>query len=151
MDSSNTLYSNFITYTNHINAYFYKDQDYYFVITSYDNKKISENERKSMPVLINFVPKDFVEYEFEVVEATSSFLYLRNFSNDYLVSLSKIPNQEIDSSSSSNETDEFAYENNKLENEYEYNQNQSDYESYYSDNSEDGYDSEGFYFRQRYY
>ena len=158
MESATTILTNNTTYSNYIRVYFYKDQEqsYNMVIVSYDNNRVNVTERKSFQVLINFVPEDFVEYEFDVVEATSSYLRLTHFSNEYVINFMK-------------ESTERNYGENVLEYEPEYKNNETQYqesniiweqcptnesenEMYeYPDDydSEDGYDSEGYYFRVR--
>lgn len=157
MESTTSTYRlNVITCSTYIKAYFYKDQDYYFVITSYDNIKLTQDQRKCMRVLIDFIPVDFAEYEFEVVEATSSYFHLRNFLHDYyIVNLAHDTSQECtpnmfddtnEYDTPSSEIIDFNQENNVIE--VVEIINESDDEMYYSD-SEDGYDSEGYYFRVR--
>jgi hypothetical protein len=156
MESTTSTYqSNAITCSNCIKAYFYKDQDYYFVITSYDNIKLTQDERKCVKVLIDFIPLEFVEYEFEVVEATSSYFHLRNFLHNYYINFVQDTSNEGTSNTSEYDYNhdepfsnivEFNQENNVIETCD--NTNNTDDEMYYSD-SEDGYDSEGYYFRVR--
>lgn len=141
--TTSTSQSNLITYSCNIKAYFYKDQDYYFVITSYDNNKLMPDERICLRVIINFIPEDFIEYEFEVIEATSSYFHLRNLLNDYYIIFVQDTNYESDIFS--NRIVEINQENNIME--VVETTNESDDDLYYSDDSADGYDSEGYYFR----
>ena len=110
-----------------------------------------------MRVLIDFIPVDFVEYEFEVVEATSSYFHLRNFFRDYYIInfvqdtsqeyTPNTPEYDYNHDNPSSGIIDFDQENNIIE--IVNNTNNSDDEMYYSDDSEDGYDSEGYYFRVR--
>jgi len=153
-------------YSTNIRAYFYTDhneQTDNMVIVSSDNKRIRVGERKSFQVLIDFMPEDYVEYEFGVIEATSTYLRLTQLTNEYLITiitesteLNHIenvinyepeyePDEEIpDESQEQNIIWETAQPKYESDNEiYEYNQ----LDGYASTDSEEGYDSEGFYFR----
>jgi|LauGreDrversion4_2_1035121.scaffolds.fasta_scaffold32190_2 hypothetical protein len=169
MESTNAILNNNTTYTNSIRAYFYTNQGYSYktynmVIVCYDDNWINVTNRKSFQVLINFVPEDFVEYDFDVIEATSSYLHLKMFSNDYTV------NFITESSEVNNGENVFDYEpapehlNMQTKNTNETNiidsqetkilnsDNQMDFhdEEYnytYGYDSADDYDSEGYYFR----
>lgn len=162
MESANSIVYANTTYTNYIRAYFYKDQDEHtdnMVIVSYDNNRIPVANRKSFQVLIDFVPEDFVEYDFDVIEATSSYLHLNQLSNKYII------NFITESTKSSYFDNVYSYEPeseliNQDENAHQIETNivwestqnptESDNEMYeYSDgyDSADGYDSEGYYFR----
>ncbi len=170
MESTNAILNNNTTYTNSIRVYFYSNQGhsyktYNMVIVRYDDNWIDVTDRKSFSVLINFVPEDFVEYEFDVIEATSSYLHLKMFSNDYtvnFVSESSEPNfdenvldyepaLEYQNMQTSNtietniiDSQETNYSNNQTNQMELYD---DEYNDTYDYDSEDGYDSEGYYFR----
>ncbi len=173
MESSNAILNNNTTYTNSIRAYFYTNQDhpyktYNMVIVRYDDNWIDVTDRKSFSVLINFVPEDFVEYDFDVVEATSSYLHLKMFSNDYTVNFvsesseanygenvldyeSALEHQNMQTSNTSEtniiDSQETNYSNNQTNQMDFYDEEYNSYNDVDGYESADGYDSEGYYFR----
>lgn len=168
MESANAIVTNNSSYTTHIRVYFYKDhkeQTYNMVIVGYDNNRIEVSERKSFQVLIDFIPEDFIEYEFDVVEATSTYLHVTQLGNKFMINFT------TESKEENYEENVFEYEpecclvehhevkseaniiwekgptTNESDNEincYDYSDGYDSADCY---DSADGYDSEGYYFR----
>jgi len=146
METSTSYQTNIATFYNYLKGYFYKDKygSYNFVVVEYDNRKLDINERNNLRVSIDFIPEEFIEYEFDIVEATSSYLHLRNFGNNYYL----VINQETPlESKTDTEQTQFDYNYGEILDTQEF---ESDNDFYcYSDDEADGYDSEGYYFRPR--
>lgn len=143
-----------IEYTSNVNTYlkcFFNKQNsssaYNLIITKFNNVILDEN-RKTFEVSVNFFPEPFVEYIFVVVEATSSYLQVKN--NGYIYKICFI-----------NEPTQLQDKTNQTNSIFNYDQ-KSDFESdscsgfgsdtcseTYSEQEADGYDSEGYYFRLR--
>ncbi len=152
--------NNVFTYSNYLRGYFFKDSTctYNFQITQYNNESVKPDENSSLTVSIDFVPDEFVEYEFNVIEATSSYLHLANGSNMYFIGIvdkkNTSTNTEPDTCSqferdlyvnNSNITDVIDYDSTQQDQELD----EPDDYYYWSENEEDGYDSEDYYFRVR--
>jgi len=135
MNSTNNIFELNLPIVKYIRGFFYtKDSNYYFVITEYDSNKLLPDKRIHINITINFVPENYLEYDFEVIQITSSYFHLRNFLYDFIFNY----DQNMIQSSIL-----FTQPNNQINvnNPYE-----SDNETDYSDCSADGYDSEGFFF-----
>ena len=135
MNSINNIFELNLSIVKYIRGFFYiEDSNYYFVITKYDNNKLLPSKRIYINITINFVPKNYVEYDFEVIQITSSYFHLCNFLYDFIFNY----DQNIIQSSIL-----ITQPNNQItiNNAYE-----SDNETEYSNCSADGYDSEGFFF-----
>jgi hypothetical protein len=140
----NTYEYNTNTFRNYIKGHFYKQQSktYIFVIIEYDN--YNPSPYKCLQVLIDFIPEEYIEYEFEVVNATSSFLHLKYFGYDYYIDIIQLEqkNNEKNNNQIKVYTNEIKNINNSLsnlDNELDYN----------IDDELDGYDSEGYFFRPK--
>ncbi len=154
--------NNVFTYSNYLRGYFFKDSTYTynFQITQYNNESVKPDGNSSLTVSIDFVPDEFVEYEFDVIEATSSYLHLANGSNRYFIGIVDKTNTSTNTNTEPDNCHQFERDlyvsNSNITDVIEHDPTQQNQELdepdnyyYWSENSEDGYDSEGYYFRVR--
>lgn len=128
-------------YSNYIKGYFLliDNCDYIFNITEFDNIELTEQNNVSFIVRIDFLPEEYTKYNFDVVETTMSTLNVKYDGYHYIINLlSDNINAPIAPIAP------IALEK-CFEDDEEYEEYLRVKEDIYYD--EDGYDSEGYYFR----
>lgn len=131
------------TYSKYIKGYFSftNNSDYIFNIIEVDNINLTEQNKISFEVSIDFIPKEYEEYNFDVIETTSSYLNLKNNGNDYIINIINIINENSEDNNNITTITTTSTPDKYLDEEVD------DYDDY---DEADGYDSEGYYFRLRY-
>ena len=159
--------SSFYNSSTNIQGYFYRASNfpnYIFEVVKLTDK-LEHYTSNILEVQIDFVPEDYVIYVFDVIEATSTFLYVKNYDKTYQINIVKeleqekfranIPELEMETNEPVLSNRYLSIINNYLDNSFQIESPKDDnWESeedgfYDSDGygEADGYDSEGYYFR----